>query len=633
MDNNFQTGVVQILDSSGNVAGTGFIVSADGVVATCSHVIQLVDSQKRNEPLPDEIVVVLPLNNGKRFAHLLPQSWRPWNKGDIAFLKLEGDLPKSVHPITLGATVNISDHPIQTFGYPTVGEVEGLTGSGAILGETKEAGQRLLQISSSEITQGFSGAPIWDKTYRYAIGMVVSIASEDVHGRLNDIAFGVPSETLVDACPQLHLAKPPSRRNWKLAYSLSAFCILLIAASLGWYWWSIPTKMTGGFRIAVAGFTVIGPSSNSSVGKEFAQDVYLALDQTSNKLIEELSPGFKVTIWGPERTSQISDQDAVVRAKLAQQMAEKIDAEIVIYGVVDTTSPTWTVTPEFYLSSANFKNSYEIEEITGEYQLGDPIMLVGQDNLSRRIELTSKFSPRIQALSKISFGLAYYFIRDYAKAISLFQAADKLSDWQAKQGKQVLYLLLANSALKKSDLEMASRYYIKSLEIDPMYSRSYVGLGSTQYLLALKPFEISKKPEDTDNGLLDLAIENYLFALKATNRPTLADIETKVHFGLGQTYFMRTYAGKTKDFNQAVTEFSLVVRDYNNGANPRVREITAESHARLGLILDLTSSSDKLPAIQEYEASASLLYDNPERQSLYKTRADSLRKRMQTSAP
>ena len=79
----------------------------------------------------------------------------------------------------------------------------------------------------------------------------------------------------------------------------------------------------------------------------------------------------------------------------------------------------------------------------------------------------------------------------------------------------------------------------------------------------------------------------------------------------------------------AIQEFEAVLADFDDGKNPRVREMAAESHARLGLIYALSESLE--PAADHYEEAASLLFDHVEQQQLYEKRAAELRTKQVSS--
>ncbi|HEY4759614.1 MAG TPA: tetratricopeptide repeat protein [Thermoguttaceae bacterium] len=268
------------------------------------------------------------------------------------------------------------------------------------------------------------------------------------------------------------------------------------------------------------------------------------------------------------------------------------------------------------------KNFYEAQEIVGQHEIGTPLLLSGQGNIADRIEISGKLSARIQALSRITVGLAYYSVRRFDRALTILQSTETVEGWEDSEGKQVLYLLIGNAAGKLSDFGVAAAYYERSRKLDPDYARAYIGLANVDRSLALKLFEQTQNPADIDSDLIDQAVRTYQQAIKAAHQSSLSDVSTKVHFGLGECYLLRTYSGKEQSFDAAVGEFRAVIGEYADGANPRVRELAAESHARLGLIYDLSGHTDQ--AIKEYQMAATLLYDNPDRQLEYQQRAQKL---------
>jgi len=371
-------------------------------------------------------------------------------------------------------------------------------------------------------------------------------------------------------------------------------------------------RMTGDFRIAVAGFVQNGQSDDPGIGAGLAQGLYLRLVQTYN----EIDPGFTVTIWGPDQIGMIKGQNRDERADSAAQIAKKVGADVVVYGMIDIGDVICQVSPEFYVSIGNF---YQAGEITGQHELGEPIIIAGRGNIADRIEVSSELTSRVQALSCITVGLAYYSIQDFSEALDSFRLAEDIEGWGDGEGRQVLYLLIGNAAIKSDDFGTAEVYYRRSLELDPAYARGYLGLADLYYRRALQPFEETMDPAETDLGLISLAIATYEQATRIARQPPLADISTKAHFGLGQSYFMRVYAGEERAFDPAIAEFKAVIEEYAGGSNPRVTELAAESHARLGLIYDLSGRPDL--AVESYQTAALLLRDNPDRRYLYEERA------------
>src|SRR6266581_673573 len=176
MSDDLSAGIVRIL--SDRTVGTGFVVSDDGLIATCAHVV--------GNPGPEKVTVIFLSTNEQREATVEEQWLCDVEAEDIAILRLEGSLPQGVKALPLGSSTGVSGHKVSTFGFPSVGEVEGIAGHGKVLGRGTQtrAGQPLLQIRSSEITRGFSGAPLWDEQRQRVIGQVVMVATPDESGKM-----------------------------------------------------------------------------------------------------------------------------------------------------------------------------------------------------------------------------------------------------------------------------------------------------------------------------------------------------------------------------------------------------------------------------------------------------------------
>jgi hypothetical protein len=77
---------------------------------------------------------------------------------DVALLQLESALAAEIHVLSLGSSG--TSNKAKSFGFPMLGE--GFANVD-VLGKTMIFGQkRRLQLSSEQVTSGFSGAPLWD---------------------------------------------------------------------------------------------------------------------------------------------------------------------------------------------------------------------------------------------------------------------------------------------------------------------------------------------------------------------------------------------------------------------------------------------------------------------------------------
>lgn len=382
---------------------------------------------------------------------------------------------------------------------------------------------------------------------------------------------------------------------------------------------TIQPTMHGDIRIAVAGFSAGSNTEIKTTAHRLARDVYERLAKT----LRDLDVDFTITVWSPEQVGQIVGNDAQERADSAHQIAEKINANVIIYGIVERKDGLWEVQPEFFIATSfiDAKSSANGTEIVGSYKLGAPFTLQTEEALG--VETSRIFAVRSTILSTAIVGLWYYAEHMYERALAYFQSIDNDGFWEDVQGREILYLFIGNCQGKLNELALAQEAFQKSLSIDPEYARSYIGLANVYYLLALRPAGSQQEFAKIDQTILEQAEITYKEALTVLNQPVFADIDAKVHFGLGQIYLVRSLASTVAPIQPAVTEFTTVLELYADGSNPRLAELAAESHARLGLIFAIQEQIDR--AAEQYRLAAATT-DDLQRKAYYMERLQALMK-------
>ena len=394
--------------------------------------------------------------------------------------------------------------------------------------------------------------------------------------------------------------------------------ILMTALPTFWFWrFSVipeitpqPVQpMTGEWNVAVAGFT------DNNTGAISADDAAQIATVFYNRLNTEMTDLGKesdlvVQVWGPKETGTVNGNTPEERAVDAEKLAKRIKADVVVYGLVRREGDAVQLQPEFYVAIANF---YDVEEVVGQHVFGSPISIIGAgQSLPSQLTLNRELTRRAEALSLLTRGLSFYFAHAYENALGFFRRANEDELWQTSPaGREVVDLFIGNAAGRANLLPEAEEAYRDALDVEPEYARAYVGLGGVFYLRSL--VGVTSDNFAPDQVMLKQAVDNYEKGLTAKSQPPTADIATKVAFGLAQVYLTRWWAGEDT-LNAALTNFQAVLDQYGDGKNPRVQELAAEAHARIGIVHRQQGQADS--AIREFEATLKLS-TIPARRGLY----------------
>ncbi|MCG3039933.1 trypsin-like peptidase domain-containing protein [Streptomyces sp. S1A] len=186
---------------TGQVVGAGFLVAPD-TVCTCAHVVaDALGLPRDTETAPEGAVLVeFPLARDADGA--VPAltgrvvSWQPVrddDSGDVALLRLDAPL-RHARPVPLVDGTSVWGHAFRAYGFPDGGD-HGIWANGT-LRAAQGAGWVQMDAGpgSPPVTNGFSGAAVWDDEQGGVVGLAVAAG----HGALAGTAFLVPSAALVD---------------------------------------------------------------------------------------------------------------------------------------------------------------------------------------------------------------------------------------------------------------------------------------------------------------------------------------------------------------------------------------------------------------------------------------------------
>ncbi len=164
-----------------NVLGTGVIVSDDGRIVTCAHVIRAILGCHPREVQPGTTVEVyfsqLSDTQGKTRRATIEAYFDRFDD-DVVVLKLDDSLlPDKYKRAKVGHADESTGNPFRSFGYPDLGDYPSVQADGTIMGKVDSpegwsVQARPIQIKSQEIAPGMSGAGVLDTKRNHVVGLI-----------------------------------------------------------------------------------------------------------------------------------------------------------------------------------------------------------------------------------------------------------------------------------------------------------------------------------------------------------------------------------------------------------------------------------------------------------------------------
>ena len=202
---NLRDFTVQIRHAITNaIVGTGFIVSIDGKVITCIHVVK--DASVENELTEGiEVGVYFPQGNIKKLHRAKVIAYFSESADDIVLLQVLSSelalLPQNI--AVLGNANNSNSHPFESYGYRRLAKYQAGRAEGKILGDVEPPEECILradpiQLKSSEINAGMSGAAVLDVAdgRNLVVGVISETWFSDEFQKDRDTAWAVNASIL-----------------------------------------------------------------------------------------------------------------------------------------------------------------------------------------------------------------------------------------------------------------------------------------------------------------------------------------------------------------------------------------------------------------------------------------------------
>jgi tetratricopeptide (TPR) repeat protein len=185
--------------SNEEIIGTGIVVSMDGKIVTCAHVVEMAGVDPR-VPGGGEVGVYFPQIRGgerKQRRATIVASF-PQHDDDVVLLQLlNGPTPLEPEQIAVLGTADLSEgNSFRSFGYCPLGPFPSSRAAGTIMGSVDSPVGRSVQadpvqLKSSEIAPGMSGAAVLDEKRNLVVGLISETWFPDASTKHRDAAWAI----------------------------------------------------------------------------------------------------------------------------------------------------------------------------------------------------------------------------------------------------------------------------------------------------------------------------------------------------------------------------------------------------------------------------------------------------------
>jgi tetratricopeptide (TPR) repeat protein len=350
-----------------------------------------------------------------------------------------------------------------------------------------------------------------------------------------------------------------------------------------------PVRRLGGdLNVGVAPFTAVATAADEGPGpqgKQLAGQVRRTLVADLDRRARHTDVSFEVA--PPPGLQPITGASEGARAAMATRAAQRINADMLIYGSVRVIDGTTVIAPRFFIAGRALGNA---EELVGVHRLGAELRISGSvsESVAARIDARRLLSARTSALSDFVIGLSYFGQRDYVAASRWFGRAERGMAAAHSGGLEVIYLFLGHAAGRTGALERAKAFYARALSIDPGYARALLGMAEVRFQQAHR----GCRPGLADERGLRIALNGFR-AVERQRQPDGSLLAVRARFSRARVLMCLSQAGIQARWAEAASLLRDVVARYERGQS-LLRDEASEALADLGLI-ELPSRREASP--------------------------------------
>jgi tetratricopeptide (TPR) repeat protein len=395
---------------------------------------------------------------------------------------------------------------------------------------------------------------------------------------------------------------------WRLATAvITALSILMLAVGIydRFFTEEKIEPMQAALNVAVPAFTATGPLDEDALKSAETGLATGAADNLQQFLIDlGTERGLQRSVflvWGPDSVK--------FEETPADEIAQLINADVVITSQINYDGITTSVNPEFYFSGRKLIDA-DAEELIGYHRLGPSVTSVGKPGgVFVQTELLAALATHWEVAGQMVLGLDYYASGRIEQASELFhQAIDVSSGWVDPSGTEVLHLYLANTHIKLGDNPRAQISYERALEINSGYARAQVGLAETVFQLSRN----GCRSDEIDEAGVRSAIALFGSAAEPSLDQPLTELQQARASLLTARVYLCLFAAGLEPPELALEQFEATVKAFEGQQELSTRELArwgdlaAESWASIAAIQSFVNPPDLDAAALAYESAIEL---------------------------
>lgn len=302
-----------------------------------------------------------------------------------------------------------------------------------------------------------------------------------------------------------------------------------------------PSQMTAGMNIAITDFgqmDAAGRIHRSTLGSTLSKSVFDKLNEEYQDVYPELigKDGRSVEIWHDSlgtdvknvRLGLLTGESADERAAQAKELAEKINAHVVIYGYLLEEGNQNSLHLDFYYAGDTLRG--EPDTIVGRHVLSEMLsfpVALEQEPMAVQELLNDSLSSRARVLFWVTVALIFDVTDQQERALQTLQEAQRtLAGSNDREGQALLYYFIGREAFWLRQYDVAIAAHERALQLKPNYANAYLGLGVVHFDRA----QLFYTPQPIPAELAECVTSEHLDRAAQTEEEVMDDIDQSLTY-------------------------------------------------------------------------------------------------------